>query len=77
MIDESRSTKENYCLRIPYSENYIYVSKGNIAWISFDKREILYLMDDKEYISYDKYNEEKRRATGDKIEKIFKKKNKK
>lgn len=70
MIDESRSTKENYCLRIPYSENYIYVPKGNIAWISFDKRGILYLVDDKEYILYDKYNEEKRRATGEEIEKI-------
>ena len=70
MIDESRSTEENYCLRIPYSENYIYVPKSNIAWISFDKRGILYLVDDKEYILYDKYNEEKRRATGEEIEKI-------
>lgn len=70
MIDESRSTKENYCLRIPYSENYIYVPKNNIAWISFDKRGILYLVDDKEYILYDKYDEEKRRATGEEIESI-------
>ena len=70
MIDESRSTEENYCLRIPYSENYIYVPKSNIAWISFDKRGILYLVDDKEYILYDKYNEEKRRATGEEIESI-------
>ena len=70
MIDESRSIKENYCLRIPYSENYIYVPKNNIAWISFDKRGILYLVDDKEYILYDKYDEEKRRATGEEIESI-------
>ena len=27
-------------------------------------------MDDKEYILYDKYNEEKRRATGEEIESI-------
>lgn len=44
--------------------------KGNITWISFDKWGILYLVGDKEYILYDKYNEEKRRATGEEIEQI-------
>jgi len=72
MIDESRSTKEEYCIRIPYSEYYMYVPKSNIAWISFDKRGILYLVDDKEYILYNKYNEERRRASGEEIENISK-----
>ena len=70
MIDESRSTDKDYCIRIPYSEFYIYVPKNNIAWVNFDKRGILYLVDDKEYILYDKYNEERRRATGEEIESI-------
>ena len=70
MIDESRSNKEEYCIRIPYSEYYMYVPKSNIAWISFDKRGILYLVDDKEYILYDKYNDERRRASGEEIENI-------
>ena len=70
MIDQSRSTNLEYCIRIPYSEYYIYVPKENIAWISFDKRGIIYLVDDKEYILYDKNNDEQRRATGEEIEKI-------
>ncbi len=70
MIDESRSTKLEYCIRIPYSEYYIYVSKENVAWISYDKRGIIYLVDDKEYILYDKNNDVKRKGTGDEIENI-------
>lgn len=70
MIDQSCSTNLEYCIRIPYSEYYIYVPKENIAWISFDKRGIIYLVDDKEYILYDKNNDEQRRATGEEIEKI-------
>lgn len=70
MIDESRSTKLEYCIRIPYSEYYIYILKENIAWISYDKRGIIYLVDDKEYVLYDKNNDEKRRVTGEEIENI-------
>lgn len=70
MIDEARSTNNDYCIKIPYSDYYMYVPKNNIAWISFDKRGILYLVDDKEYILYDKYNQEQRRATGEEIEYI-------
>lgn len=70
MIDESRSTNLEYCIRIPYSKYYIYVPKKNIAWVSFDKRAIIYLVDDKEYILYDKNNGEQRRATGEEIENI-------
>jgi len=70
MIDESRSDDKNYCVRIPYSELYMYVPKQNIAWVSYDNRGIIYLIDDKEYILVNKYNEEQRRATGEEIEKI-------
>lgn len=70
MIDESRSTKLEYCIRIPYSEYYIYILKENVAWISYDKRGIIYLIDDKEYVLYDKNNDEKRKVTGEEIERI-------
>lgn len=77
MIDESRSNERDYCIRLPYSEYYIYVPKGNVAWVSYDNRGIVYLIDDKEYILYDKQNEEVRKAEGDEIEKIAKEEKKK
>ena len=70
MIDESRSTDEKYCIRIPYSEYFLYVPKNSVAWISFDTRGIVYLIDDKEYILYDKYDNEVERANGEDIESI-------
>lgn len=70
MIDESRSTEDKYCVRIPYSEYFLYVHKNSIAWISFDNRGIVYLIDDKEYILYDKNNEEIEKVNGEDIETI-------
>lgn len=72
MIDDKRSNENDYCIRIPYSDLYIYVSKNNIAWINYDKRGILYLVDDKEYILYDQNNDVRRRASGEEIENISK-----
>lgn len=51
---------------------YIYVPKNNIAWINYDKREILYLVDDKEYILYDQNDDVRRHASGEEIENISK-----
>ena len=70
MIDESRSSEKDYCLRIPYSNYYMYVPKNQVAWISYDNRGILYLIDDKEYVLYDQYNQEVMRAKGEEIENI-------
>lgn len=70
LIDKDRSTEDNYCIRIPYSEYYIYVHKSNIAWINYDTRGFMYLVDDKEYILYDKNNNEVDRAKGEDIESI-------
>lgn len=72
MIDETRSTENEYCIRIPYSNYYMYVPINNIAWISFNQRGILYLVDDKEYVLYDENNNEQRRANGEEIESISK-----
>lgn len=70
MIDRNRSTEDNYCIRIPYSDYYIYVPKSSIAWINYDTRGFLYLVDDKEYILYDKNNNEVDQAKGEDIEAI-------
>lgn len=70
MIDETRTTNNEYCIRIPYSEYFLYVPKSNVAWVSFNSRGIIYLVDDKEYILYDKDDQEVRRSNGEDIEKI-------
>ena len=72
MIDESRSTDKEYCIRIPYSNYYMYVPKSMIAWVSFDNRGILFLIDDKEYTLYNKYNEEVMKVSGEDVESVSK-----
>lgn len=70
MIDESRSTNDKYFIRIPYSEYYFYVPKNSVAWISYDNRGIVYLVDDKDYTIYDKNNNKVMIASGEEIESI-------
>ena len=72
MIDDSRSNDKEYCIRIPYSEFYLYVPKNNVAWVSYDKRGIIYLVDDKEYTLYDNKNKQVMTARGEEIENISK-----
>lgn len=72
MIDEQRSSLDEYCIRIPYSEYFFYVPKKSVAWISYDTRGIVYLVDDKEYALYDQYDKEIERVNGEEIEKISK-----
>ena len=72
MIDDSRSNDKEYCVRIPYSELYLYVPKDNVAWVSYDKRGIIYLVDDKEYTLYDDKNKQVMTARGEEIEDISK-----
>lgn len=72
MIDENRSNKQIYCIRIPYSELYVYVPKDNVAWLSYDNRGVIYLVDDKEYELYNKDNQIVQRIYGEELEKISK-----
>ena len=72
MIDYTRSNAEQYCVRIPYTEYYMYVPKNNIAWVSYDKRGIIYLVDDKEYTLYDDKNKQVMTARGEEIEDVSK-----
>ena len=72
MIDENRSNEQIYCIRIPYSELYVYVPKDNVAWLSYDNRGVIYLVDDKEYELYNKDNQIVQRIYGEELEKISK-----
>ena len=72
MIDENRTTDKEYCIRVPYSELYIYVPKDNVAWFSFDNRGVIYLIDDKEYNLYNNKNEAIQRIRGEELEKVSK-----
>ena len=77
MIDENRSNEQIYCIRIPYSELYVYVPKDNVAWLSYDNRGVIYLVDDKEYELYNKDNQIVQRIYGEELEKISKDEKKK
>ena len=72
MIDEARSTETEYCVRIPYSDYFLYVPRNQIAWVSYDNRGILYLVDDKEYVLYDQYNNEVSKVNGEDVESVSK-----
>lgn len=72
MIDENRTNDKEYCIRVPYSELYIYVPKDNVAWFSFDNRGVIYLIDDKEYNLYNDKNEVVQRIRGEELEKVSK-----
>ena len=72
MIDESRSSEKEYCLRIPYSNYYMYIPRNQIAWVSYDNRGIIYLVDDKAYSIYDQDNNEISKVNGEDIEAISK-----
>lgn len=72
MIDETRSDDKNYCVRIPYSEFFFYIPKGNVAWISYDNRAIAYLIDDKDYELYDKNNQVVERIKGEQLAEVEK-----
>ena len=72
MIDETRSDDKNYCVRIPYSEFFFYIPKGNVAWISYDNRAIAYLIDDQDYELYDKNNQVVERIKGEQLAEVEK-----
>lgn len=72
MIDETRTDETNYCIRVPYSELYVYIPKENVAWFSYNNRAVAYLIDDKEYDLYNDKNEVVKRIYGEELEKVSK-----
>ena len=70
MIDQARTTESTYCIRVPYSDYYIYISKDNVSWFNYDKRANVYVVDDKKYELYDKDNKLVDSITGELIEEL-------
>ncbi len=58
MIDYKRSNDNILCVRIPYTNNYIYISKNQCSWIKFNERLQIYFIEDQEFKIYDKNNHE-------------------
>ena len=54
MIDHSRSTEETYCIRLPYSELYVFLPAASVVWTAYGERAVMYLVDDEKYALYDK-----------------------
>lgn len=72
MIDESRSTDTQYCVKLPYTKQYVYLDKKLVAWSNFEKRAVMYLVDDKFYDLYDENNKKVDSVSGEQLEMISK-----
>ena len=70
MIDEQRSNEKYYCVRIPYTQQYFYLQKDCVAWDVYEERASMYLIDDKEYELYDKYDNKQTTVSGNALEAI-------
>lgn len=72
MIDESRSTDTQYCVKLPYTKQYVYLNKKLVAWSNFEKRAVMYLVDDKFYDIYDENDKKIDSVSGEQLEIISK-----
>lgn len=72
MIDESRSTDTQYCVKLPYTKQYVYLDKKLVAWSNFEKRAVMYLVDDKFYDLYDENDIKVDSVSGEQLEMISK-----
>lgn len=72
MIDYSRTTDDFYCVKLPYTKQYVYLDKKSVAWSNFEKRAVMYLIDDKNYDLYDENNKKVDSVSGEQLEMISK-----
>lgn len=70
MIDEERSDEKYYCVKLPYTNQYVYLQKDCVAWNVYEKRAYMYLVDDKEYQLYDKNDVKQNKVSGEELEAI-------
>ena len=70
MIDESRSNENEYCVKLPYTKQYVYLSKECVAWTNYDVRAVMYLRDDDDYYLYDEENQIIGIAKGEELDDI-------
>lgn len=72
MIDYSRTTDDFYCVKLPYTKQYVYLDKKSVAWSNFEKRAVMYLIDDKTYDLYDEDDKKVDSVSGEQLEMISK-----
>lgn len=73
MIDETRSNDKEYCVKLPYTKQYVYLPKECVAWTNYDVRAIMYLRDDDDYYLYDENNQIVGIAKGEELDDISQK----
>lgn len=70
MIDESRSNEREYCVKLPYTKEYVFLPKENVVWTTYDVRAVMYLREDEEYYLYDENNQIVGIANGEEFDDI-------
>lgn len=70
MIDENRSKNKYYCVKLPYTNYYVYLEKECVVWNNYDVRADMYLVDDKKYTLYDSNDQKVSEVEGEELEKI-------
>ena len=70
MIDEVRSNDKEYCVKLPYTKQYVYLPKECVAWTNYDVRAVMYLRDDDDYYLYDENNQIVGIAKGEELDDI-------
>ena len=70
MIDEQRSDDKKYCVKLPYTQQYVYLPKQCVAWDVYEKRAYMYLVDDREYDLYDEHDQKQESVSGEELETI-------
>lgn len=73
MIDETRSSDTEYCVKLPYTKQYVYLPKECVAWTNYDVRAVMYLRDDDDYYLYDENNQIVGIAKGEELDDISQK----
>ena len=70
MIDRQRSDNNTYCVKLPYTNQYVYLNRKSVVWDRYDVSATMYLINDDEYKIYDKDNNYVQSVSADKLEEI-------
>lgn len=54
MIDKSKTTESKYCIKLPHTQDYLYVYKDQCSWFKFGEKLQIYFIDEQEFEIYDK-----------------------
>lgn len=68
MIDENRSTDQEYCVRLPYTQQYVMLKKECVLWNHYGKRATMYLINDETYDILDHAGNKIETVNGEELE---------